>query len=146
MFKFVHHVHYVVSDRDAMVDYIEKSFGLKPEKLEVHEDRGMKDALYRVGPTLIEITEPTDPSSGIGKHLAEHGPGVYHVSWGVDNLHQVARDLAAKGNQLRGQGGVTQSPRGYQSVNIEPESSLGLWFQLSEGNTQESGRSQPRRR
>ena len=141
MFRHVHHVHYVVSDRDAMVDYIEKNFGLKPEKLEEHTDRGMKDALYKVGPTLIEITEPTDPNSGIGQHLAQHGPGVYHVSWGVDNIRQVARDLAAKGNKLRGQGGVTQSPRGYQSVNIEPDSSLGLWFQLSEGGqTPQSGR------
>ena len=57
------------------------------------------------------------------KYLAQQGPGVYHVSWGVHNITQVARDLAAKGNKLRGQGGVTQSPRGYKSVNIEPESS-----------------------
>ena len=33
-------------------------------------------------------------------------------SWGVDNITQVARDLAAKGNKLRGQGAITQSPRG----------------------------------
>ena len=133
MFKFVHHVHYVVRDRDAMVDYIEKNFGMKPEKLEVYADRGMKDALYRVGPTLIEITEPLDANSGIGQHLAKHGPGVYHVAWGVEHLHQVAQDLAAKGNTLRGEGGITQSPRGYLTANIVPESSLGLWFQLAEG-------------
>ena len=114
MLNYVHHVHYVVSDRDAMVQYIEKNFGLKPEKQEVHADRGMKDDLYKVGQTLIEITEPTDPNSGIGQHLAQQGPGVYHVSWGVDNITQVARELAAKGNKLRGQGGVTQSARGYK--------------------------------
>ena len=130
---FVHHVHYVVRDRDAMVDYIEKNFGMKPEKLEVYADRGMKDALYRVGPTLIEITEPMDPNSGIGQHLATHGPGVYHVAWGVENLRQAAQDLAAKGNILRGERGITQSPRGYVTANIAPESSLGLWFQLAEG-------------
>lgn len=141
MFNFVHHVHYVVRNRDAMVTYIEKNFGMKPDKLEVHGV--MKDALYKVGPTLIEITEPTDPNSGIGQHLAKHGPGVYHVSWGVDNIQQVARDLTAKGNKLRGQGGVTQSPRGYQSVNIEPESSLGLWFQLSEGGPATAGAERP---
>ncbi len=133
MFKFVHHVHYVVRNRDEMVAYIEKNFGMKPDKLEVHEDRGMKDALYRVGPTLIEITEPLDPNSGIGRHLAQQGPGVYHVAWGVDNVRQAARDLAAKGNKLRGQDGITQSPRGYITSNIEPDSSLGLWFQLAEG-------------
>jgi methylmalonyl-CoA/ethylmalonyl-CoA epimerase len=133
MFNSVHHIHYVVSDRDAMVEYIRANFAMEPEDLHVIEDRGMKDALYRVGATLIEITEPLDPESGIGRHLAEHGPGVYHVAFGVDNIHQVAADLAAKGNTLRGEGGITQSPRGYTTANIDPASSHGLWFQLAEG-------------
>jgi len=58
---------------------------------------------------------------------------VYHIAWGVENLQQVAQELAAKGNTLREEGGITQSPRGYHTANIEPESSLGLWFQLAEG-------------
>ena len=94
MLQYVHHVHYVVHNRDAMVDYLEKTFGMKPDHLVVYEDRGMKDALYDVGQTHIQITEPLDPHSDIAKHLATHGPGVYHVAWGVDNLPQVARDLA----------------------------------------------------
>ena len=133
MFNSVHHIHYVVSSRDDMVEYIRANFGMEPEDLHTIEDRGMKDALYRVGETLIEITEPLDPDSGIGKHLAEHGPGVYHVAFGVDNIRQVASDLAAKGNALRGDSGVTQSPRGYTTANIDPASSHGLWFQLAEG-------------
>ena len=44
MLKYVHHVHYVVHNRDAMVDYLEKTFGMKPDHLVVYEDRGMKDA------------------------------------------------------------------------------------------------------
>ena len=133
MFNSVHHIHYVVTDHDAMVEYIRANFGMEPEDLNVIEGRGMKDALYRAGETLIEITEPLDPDSGIGRHLAEHGPGVYHVAFGVDNIQQVAADLAAKGNTMRGEGGVTQSPRGYTTANIDPASSLGLWFQLAEG-------------
>ncbi len=133
MFNFVHHVHYVVHNRDAMVDYIEKNFGMKPSTLVVYEDRGMKDALYDVGQTHIQITEPLDPDSDIGQHLAQHGPGVYHVAWGVDNIQQAARDLAAKGNQMRGDDGITPSPRGYLTSNIDPDSSLGVWFQLAEG-------------
>jgi len=133
MFNNVHHVHYVVHNRDEMVAYMEKNFGLKPTKLEDLGDRG-KDALYQVGPTLIEITEPADFSSGIGEHLQKNGPGVYHVSWAVDNIQQVAKDLMANGNRLRGETGVTQSPRGYQAANINVEDSHGLWFQMSEGN------------
>ena len=133
MLQYVHHVHYVVHNRDAMVDYLEKTFGMKPDHLVVYEDRGMKDALYDVGKTHIQITEPLDPTSTIGQHLATHGPGVYHVAWGVDNIQKVAQDLAAKGNKLRGKDGITESPRGYLTANIDPASSHGLWFQLAEG-------------
>jgi methylmalonyl-CoA epimerase len=133
MLNSVHHIHYVVRDRDEMVEYIRQNFGMEPEDLHIIEDRGMKDALYRVGETLIEITEPLDADSGIGKHLAEHGPGVYHVAFGVDNIHQVAAELAGKGNRLRGEGGTTPSPRGYVTTNIDPADSHGLWFQLAEG-------------
>jgi len=133
MLQYVHHVHYVVHNRDAMVEYLEKMFGMQPDKLVVYEDRGMKDALYDVGQSHIQITEPLDPNSDIAKHLTTHGPGVYHVAWGVDNLRQVAQDLAAKGNKMRGTDGITTSPRGYLTANIDPSSSHGLWFQLAEG-------------
>ena len=133
MFKFVHHVRFLVHDRDAMVEYIESNFGMKPDRLQVYENRGMKNAIYKVGPTNFEITEPLDPNSAMGRFLDEQGPGVYHLAWGVDDIRQVAQELAAKGNQMRGDGGITQSADGYLTANIDPASSLGLPFQLAEG-------------
>ena len=133
MFKFVHHVRFLVHDRDAMVDYIEKNFGMKPERLQVYENRGMSNAIYKVGPTSFEITEPLDPGSAMGRFLDQHGPGVYHLAWGVDDVAQAAKDLAAKGNNMRGEDGLTRSADGYLTANIDPESSLGLAFQLAEG-------------
>src|SRR2546428_13788507 len=119
MLQYVHHVHYVVHNRDAMVDYLEKSFGMKPDHLVVYEDRGMKDALYNVGQTHIQITEPLHPNSDIAKHLATHGPGVYHVAWGVDNLQQVALDLTAKGSKLPGKDAVHERPCGIRTYHID---------------------------
>ena len=136
MFTSVHHVHYVVRNRDAMVAYIEKNFGLKPTNQEVHPGRG-KDAMYKVGTTLIELTEPLDPNSPMAKQLAASGPGVWHVAWRVPSVRQAAKELAAKGNKLRGEGGLTQSPRGYTTVNIDQASSLGVWFQLAQGAAKE---------
>ena len=131
--QYVHHVHYVVQNRDAMVEYLDKNFGLKPDHLVVYEDRGMKDALYDIGKTHIQITEPLDPTSKIGQHLAKHGPGVFHVAWAVDNIRKTAKELAAKGNKIRGIEGILESPRGYLTANIDPASSHGVWFQLAEG-------------
>ena len=133
MFNFVHHVRFLVHDRDAMVDYIEKNFGMTPDRLQVYENRGMSNAIYKVGTTNFEITEPLDPDSAMGRYLAEHGPGVYHLAWGVDDVRRVAQDLTAKGNRLSGEGGVSRSADGYLTATILPESSLGLPFQLAEG-------------
>ncbi|HZA24318.1 MAG TPA: VOC family protein [Dehalococcoidia bacterium] len=123
----------LVHNADDMVDYLEKNFGMKPVKVQVYENRGMKNAIYKVGDTNLEFTEPLDPNSGMGKFLEREGPGIYHIAFGVDNLREAARELAAKGNKMRGQDGITQSAEGYLTTNIDPESSLGFPFQIAEG-------------
>lgn len=133
MFKFVHHVRILVHNADDMVDYLEKNFGMKPVKVQVYESRGMKNAIYKVGDTNLEFTEPLDPDSGMGKFLGREGPGIYHIDFGVDHIQDAARELAAKGNKMRGQDGITQSAEGYLTANIDPESSLGFPFQIAEG-------------
>ena len=133
MFNFVHHVRILVHNADDMVNYMEKSFGMKPVKVQVYPERGMKNAIYQVGQTNLEFTEPLDPNSGMGRFLEQEGPGVYHIAFGVDNIQQVARDLAARGNKLRGAGGITRSAEGYLTANIDPESSLGFPFQVAQG-------------
>ena len=132
MFKFVHHVRILVHNADDMVDYLEKNFGMTPVKVQVYESRGMKNAIYKVGDTNLEFTEPLDPNSGMGQFLEREGPGIYHIAFGVDNIQEVARELAAKGNKMRGQDGITRSAEGYLTANIDPESSLGFPFQVAE--------------
>ena len=133
MFKFVHHVRILVHDRDAMVEYIEKTFDMKPDRLQVYEQRGMKNAIYKVGPTNFEVTEPLDPGSAMGKYLKEYGPGVYHLAFGVDDIQKAAQDLLAKGVKLRGENGLTQSADGYYTANTDPADSLGVAFHLAQG-------------
>jgi methylmalonyl-CoA/ethylmalonyl-CoA epimerase len=133
MLNFVHHVRILVHNADDMVEYMEKNFGMKPVKVQVYESRGMKNAIYKVGETNLEFTEPLDMNSRMGQFLTQEGPGVYHIAFGVDNLRQVAGKLSAKGNKMRGQDGITQSAEGYLTANIDPESSLGFPFQLAEG-------------
>jgi hypothetical protein len=133
MFAYVHHVHYLVRDRDAMVEYLEKNFGMKPDFVGVNHNG--KEAQYNVGKTQIQIAEPANPNSKQGKHLAKYGPGVFHVAWAMENLRQVAKNLAANGNnmELREEGGVGPSTaHGYLCCNLDPESSLGVRFQLVE--------------
>ena len=132
MLQFVHHVHYVVKDRDEMIAYLEKNFGMKPNEVLHHKERQIKEALYKVGPTIIQISQPLDPNSGQGKFLAEKGPGVLHVAWGVNDIDKVGKDLADKGNRLRNDS-ITNSPLGYKAINIDRDQTCGIWLQLAEG-------------
>ena len=125
MFLHVHHVHYVVRNRDEMVAYIEKNFGMKPNFVGINSNG--KEARYEVDKTQIQIVEPL-PGSKQEKHLAEHGPGVYHVAWAVEDAEKMARDLQAKGNKLQQSKAVTRDDD--PVCIVDPASSLGVRFQL----------------
>ena len=133
MLNFVHHVRILVHDADEMAQYIKANFGMDPVKIEVFPERGMKNAIFKVGQTNLEFTEPLDPDSKMGRFLEEEGPGPYHIAFGVDNIEEVARGLAEKGNKMRGDKGLSRSAEGYMTANVEPESALGFPFQIAEG-------------
>ena len=46
----------------------------------------MKNAMYQVGETNLEFTEPLDAHSAMGQYLAREGPGVYHIALGAIDL------------------------------------------------------------
>lgn len=133
MFEFIHHVRILVHDADAMAAYLADNFGLEPVKIAVYPERGMKNAIYRVGQTNVEFTEPLDPESAMGQYLKTFGPGPYHLAFGVSDIAGKAAELAGKGNELRGENGMSRSAEGYMTANIAAASALGYPFQLAEG-------------
>ena len=133
MFEFIHHVRILVHDAEAMAAYLADNFGLEPVKIAVYPERGMKNAIYRVGQTNVEFTEPLDPESAMGQYLKSFGPGPYHLAFGVSDIAGKAAELAGKGNELRGENGMSRSAEGYMTANIAATSALGYPFQLAEG-------------
>ena len=132
MFKYIHHVHYAVENLDAMVEYFEKTFGMKPDKIEISKgNHPAKDALYHAGITEIQVTEPLNTTSNLAKHLAKHGPGVFHVAFGILDAEGAQKRAIETGNDMRRKQ-VSVAPRGYKTVNIEASTSHGVGFQLIE--------------
>jgi 4-hydroxyphenylpyruvate dioxygenase-like putative hemolysin len=91
----------------------------------------LKEAVYHAGITEIQVTEPLDTTSELAKHLARHGPGVYHVAFGVKNIETLFQRAIDNGNEMRRQK-VSVAPRGYKTVNIEKSTSHGIGFQFIE--------------
>ena len=57
MLQCVHHVRILVHDADAMVQYMAQTFAMTPVKVQVYASRGMKNAIYKVGETNLELAQ-----------------------------------------------------------------------------------------
>lgn len=132
MFTHVHHVHYLVSDLEETIEFMEQAFGLHPVTDESaaprHADEeGIREAQYRVGETLVEFTQPLVAESRYGRRLAEHGPHVLHVAWGVPSID----DASASLSDAQVPHAVKAGPRGYRTINIDLAASGGIHVQLA---------------
>jgi methylmalonyl-CoA/ethylmalonyl-CoA epimerase len=133
MLKYLHHVNYVVEDLDAMIAYFEKSFGMKPERVEISKgNHPAREAVFYAGITEIQVVQPLTPDSSAAKWLAKNGPGVNHIAFGVKQSEALFEHLVAEGNAMR-RNYVSVAPRGYKTINIEPSALSGnVSFQLIE--------------
>jgi methylmalonyl-CoA/ethylmalonyl-CoA epimerase len=132
MLNKVHHVTYVVESISDMATYMEKSFGINPISTDEFPEQGFKSILFRIGETLVDFFEPLREDTTMARQLKDSGPGVMHVAWGVDDIDAAFKSLQDSGSTMRGDAPAV-SPFGYKTANIETDSSLGIHFQLAEG-------------
>ena len=97
-------------------------------KVQIYESRGMKNAIDKIGETNLEITEPLDMNSQMGKFLTRAAPIIYHIAFGVDEIENAANNRADKGNKIMGEDSLIKGSEGYLTVNIDPEGSQGFPF------------------
>ena len=86
----IHHVAIVVASIEASLPRYAALFGLAPEaEPELFESQRVRLCFLPTGPdpsARIELIEPTDPDSGVGRYLAARGEGVHHVCLATDDL------------------------------------------------------------
>ena len=93
-----------VNDVQEAVDLYCKMFDLQLMK-PVYESReyGFRSAWVGNGQdAFIELLEPTDPSSAVGRFLESRGEGVYLVEFDVDDLGEAVSHVRANGGRVTG--------------------------------------------
>src|SRR5262245_10178476 len=132
--QYVQQVEYNVRNRDEMVAFMERAFGMKPDRMLEDVQKEWVEAQYRVGLTLLRMREPVPGTQTARRIIEKTGPGVRVVSWGTtDNIADVAKKLRANGNILKDQHrGFHQGSQGTDEIHIDPQSSLGILFQIIE--------------
>lgn len=98
----VNHLGVIVADIEAATAGFRDLLGLAPEKTEVY--RGALDiAFLPCGDTQVELIQPREDRGDAAAYLREHGPGIQHVAFEVDDLELALAELAERGVQALGE-------------------------------------------
>ena len=126
--RHVNHIALVVNDMDETLEFYRRTFGVGSAETEEVPDQGVRAAVVRIGGTLLELIEPTDPSSGVAKYIERRGEGMHHICFEVDNLEDTLSRLDDADVQL-----VDKTPRKGLVGNIaflHPRSTRGVLIEL----------------
>jgi len=82
----IHHVGIVVKRLADAYGFYRDTLGLPLVKEATLPDQHVRAALLGAGESEIELLEPLDPSSGIGRFLAKHGEGLHHLCFDTPDI------------------------------------------------------------
>ncbi|GAB4411500.1 MAG: methylmalonyl-CoA epimerase [Anaerolineae bacterium] len=129
MIKRIDHVAVVVEDLEAALGFWRDALGLPLARTEHNETEQVAIAFLPVGDSEIELLEPTEADSGIGRYLAKRGQGMHHVCVEVEDLEAALARLVAHGVEL-----INETPRtrddGTRYAFVHPRSASGVLVEL----------------
>jgi methylmalonyl-CoA epimerase len=93
----LHHVAVAVDSVDEALKFYRETLGLEQITVMTLEDRGLKVGLVKAGPSEIELLEPLQEDSTVGRFLDRRGPGLHHVCFEVEDVEKSMRYFEGRG-------------------------------------------------
>jgi len=101
------------------------------ESVPVNDSDGARIVAFDADGSLVELLEPADADSPIGRFITKRGPGIHHICFAVADLQAVMDKCRAMGVEL-----VDQVPRigaeGKRVAFLHPRSTGGVLVELTE--------------
>ncbi len=127
----IDHVGLAVESLEKAIAYHERLYGAEVAHTEEIERDGVREALLAVGPSFIQLLEPTHAGSPVARFLERNGEGVHHIGYGVADIAATVEDLKALGVRM-----VDEHPRtgSRQTVVafVHPKAAMGVLVELVE--------------
>lgn len=127
----IHHVAIAVTDLDEAIESFDTQYGLEVLNRERVEEQGVEEAMIAVGGSHIQLLQPLDPMSPVGRFLSRNGEGMHHIAFAVANIEAALQHLSELGIRL-----VDDTPRigggGHRIAFVHPKALGGTLFELVE--------------
>lgn len=129
--KAINHIGIAVKSIEDHRPYYEQVLGIELEGIEDVPQQKVRVAFYRVGDVLLELLEPTDPSSTVAGFIEKRGEGLHHVAFTVADIQARIAELKASGVKM-----IDETPRPgahhMQIAFLHPKSTHGVLTELCE--------------
>ena len=106
-----------------------EALGLKVTHEETVEHERVKTAMLPVGESRVELLEPTEEDSPVGRFLAKRGEGLHHVALQVEDIGAALQRLKAQGARLISEE-VQVGAGGHLYFFVHPSSAGGVLVEI----------------
>ncbi len=124
----IDHLGIAVRSLDQALKFYHDQLGLRVGMRETVEHEKVNVAMLPLGEPRIELLEPTEPDSIIGKFLDKRGEGLHHVALRVPDLNTSVERLRAAGARLLNE--PRKGAGGHLYVFVHPSSTGGVLLEL----------------
>ena len=122
------HVAVVVRDTEAALVHFRDRLGLSVAYSEELETPHVRLTYLDAGNAFVQLVEPLDPGHELVRWIEEHGEGIHHVCFGVDDPLSAAAELAHEGAAPPARG----SGRGRISAFVPGAAAHGVRIECTE--------------
>ena len=128
----IEHLGIAVKSLDEAIPYYENILGMKCYSIEEVADQKVKTAFLKVGPTKLELLEPTSDESPIAKFIEKRGEGIHHLAFAVeDGVANALAEMEGKGVR-RIHNAPRKAAEGLNNPCIHPKSTHGVLTEFCE--------------
>ena len=121
------HVAIVVRSTESALGFYERRLGLRVHSSEEIEAPHVRLTYLDTGNAFLQLVEPLDPDSPLQAWLDEHGEGLHHICFAVDDVAATVTDLSDDGLAPS-----LGSGRGRSSAFVQTSVSNGVRIECTE--------------
>jgi methylmalonyl-CoA epimerase len=124
----IDHLGIAVRSLDAALKFYEGVLGIGAGHRETVVAEKVNVAMLPVGGPRLELLEPTEPESAVGRFLEKRGEGLHHIALQVPDLAAAVERLKAAGARLINE--PRRGAGGHLYVFVHPASTGGVLLEL----------------
>ena len=127
----IHHTAIAVIDLDAALADFAAQYGVEPLYRETVVEQGVEEAMLPLGASFIQLLQPLEPDTPVGRFIDRNGEGLHHVAFQVADIDAALAHLIEQGARL-----VDSTPRigggGHRVAFVHPAAFGGTLVELVE--------------